>query len=1122
LKLQRVTFVKRCLGKRKLNLHLELMMKQGWHSLILFTLPLCTIGSLTFIGTVLAQQVTPDGSVSTTVITPDGKNFNINDGTTRGTNLFHSFKEFSIPTGGSANFNNAANIQNIISRVTGGSVSNIDGVIRALGKANLFLLNPAGIIFGPNASLNIGGSFLGSTANSFLFDNGFEFSATDLQAPPLLTISIPIGLRYRDQVGNIQVKGPGSGLPDEDKSNDGLRKPFDSTVPGLKVEPGKTLALVGGNVSVEGGVLRSEGGRVEIGSFDSNQIVKILPQEQGFSLGYEGTPSFRDIDFSEKSFVNVTFSEKSFVNVTGDGGGSIAIKGRNINFDSRSILLSDTDRDKNGGEISIVGDSISFSNRSSALANTFSSGNGAQIKLEANNIKFENNSGLNIQTSDKGKAGDIIVNAKDSLEIKGGSAFTSLTTGSSTGNAGDINVTVNGLMTVTGGINTNSEGTGKAGTININANSLQVNTSGISSTVKNAGQAGEINFNVADSLTIKGINVTTDTSGTGDAGKININANSFRLEEGSVRSEAQENSTGKAGEIKINVTGTLELQRAGISTTTAGTGDAGNINIKANSFQLESSNVLSNSQENSTGNAGKINITAGSFRLEYGDGVSSQMGKNSIGEGGEINITADSLTINNIKDAIITNTSGRGNAGKINITAGSFQLERAGVRSQALENSTGKAGEINITAGTLLSKFAGSILTTTAGTGEAGKININANSSVLQGSQIYSNTEKSGTGNGGEINIKVADLFKLDATGVKTENLGNGNGGNIKIEANNFDLTNGSEVTASTSGKGNGGSVSVNATGNISADGKFIDETNKIYKTGFYSTVESSGVGNAGGVNITARSLSLTDGGTISTSNSGKGAAGNITVTTAKDIRLDDQASIDANTNGGQGNITLNSRDLILRNNSSITTDAKGAADGGNIKINTDNLVAFENSKITANAQQGYGGNIIITTTGDKFISPDSVISATSEAGPQFNGTVQFNTPDVDPTRGLFELTETVIDPAQQIAQHPCIKGFGSSFTITGRGGLPTDPNKILTNDNVRVDLVKPATSTTANSTTASVDQPSKNPPVKRIIPAQGWIFNEKGEVLLVGYDPTKTGVQRQPQTPVSGCAAVR
>ncbi|NJR76791.1 MAG: filamentous hemagglutinin N-terminal domain-containing protein, partial [Scytonema sp. CRU_2_7] len=139
-------------------------------------------------------------------------------------------------------FNNATNIQNIISRVTGGSVSNIDGLIKALGNANLFLLNPAGIIFGPNAQLNIGGSFLGSTANSFIFDNGFEFSATNPEAPPLLTINIPIGLRFRDKPGSITTQSAN-----------------------LEVPSGNSLTLVGGNVSLDKGKLTAPGGRIELG-----------------------------------------------------------------------------------------------------------------------------------------------------------------------------------------------------------------------------------------------------------------------------------------------------------------------------------------------------------------------------------------------------------------------------------------------------------------------------------------------------------------------------------------------------------------------------------------------------------------------------------------------------------------------------------------------------------------------------------------------------------------------------------------------------------------------------------------------------------------------------------------
>ena len=115
-------------------------------------------------------QVSSDGTTNTTV-NSNGSDFTILNGIKKGSNLFHSFRDFSVPRGGSASFdlNNTPNINNIFSRVTGGNISDIDGLIQTVNgnnSTNLFLINPAGIIFGENARLNVGGSFLGTTANS--------------------------------------------------------------------------------------------------------------------------------------------------------------------------------------------------------------------------------------------------------------------------------------------------------------------------------------------------------------------------------------------------------------------------------------------------------------------------------------------------------------------------------------------------------------------------------------------------------------------------------------------------------------------------------------------------------------------------------------------------------------------------------------------------------------------------------------------------------------------------------------------------------------------------------------------------------------------------------------------
>ncbi|MBC6478499.1 MAG: filamentous hemagglutinin N-terminal domain-containing protein [Hormoscilla sp. GM7CHS1pb] len=212
-------------------------------------------------------QIVPDGTLGaeSSAVTPANVNGissdRIDGGATRGANLFHSFSQFNVRESGAAYFANPAAIENILTRVTGSNASNIFGTLGVLGNANLFLINPHGIVFGPNARLDLGGSFVGSSANSLIFENGFEFSAADPQGPPLLTINIPIGLNLRQNPGNIVVQGPGHNLRESD-----FVTVRDDRPEGLQVSPGQTLALVGGEVVLSGGNLTAENGTVALWS----------------------------------------------------------------------------------------------------------------------------------------------------------------------------------------------------------------------------------------------------------------------------------------------------------------------------------------------------------------------------------------------------------------------------------------------------------------------------------------------------------------------------------------------------------------------------------------------------------------------------------------------------------------------------------------------------------------------------------------------------------------------------------------------------------------------------------------------------------------------------------------
>lgn len=281
---------------------------------------------------VFAQSISIDGS-TTTLLNGIGNcsddciiSGGLRDGNSSGPNLFHSFSTFSVNDAKTVTFIDPG-VDNIFSRVTGSTPSNIDGTIKVDGTANLFLLNPNGIVFGNNAKLDIQGSFLSSTADALTFQGDTAFSASSSAFPSLLTINVPVGLQFGTSPSPIQVQGNGHSLI-YDPGTFTIER--NSPTTGLTVANGQTLALLGGDIAIQGGNLTAELGRIEVGSPGDNALVKLSPSSSGWDFDYTEAPSFRDISLSQQSSLDIS----------GDDAGSLRLQGRQIDLSGGSAILA--------------------------------------------------------------------------------------------------------------------------------------------------------------------------------------------------------------------------------------------------------------------------------------------------------------------------------------------------------------------------------------------------------------------------------------------------------------------------------------------------------------------------------------------------------------------------------------------------------------------------------------------------------------------------------------------------------------------------------------------------------------------------------------------------------------
>jgi len=1041
-------------------------------------------------------QIVPDNTLPVnSIVTPGCTICRIDGGTKRGVNLFHSFSQFSVPTGGEAFFNNALQIQNIFSRVTGNSVSNIDGLLRTNGTANLFFLNQNGVIFGQNARLEIGGSFLATTANSFKFPNGSEFSAINPQAPPLLRMNITPGVQYGANqpkttiinrgnlavgqdltlaAGNLDLQGQlfaGRNLTlqaqDTVKVRDSFTSPFIASASGNLLVQGnqeidifalnhpKSGLFSGGNM-----VLRSAntvGGDAHYWSGGSFRIEKLDGRLGGLYSPYDPIiRSLGDVSFDAYQGTSLHILAGGAVNI-----GTVVITGAEtgavgVDYLQGNVQLS------NGTQININGSLQPTLDIRAGVDPAFIGVPGV-TGFNPPTDAFGQVSLSNVPTSANITIGDVQINAPNGLvfitnqyqpntALLGGDITVNV--GNNAGkilvNGGSVILDSRGNIALTNSSIDTSSSTGNAGDITLLASdTISLSNSTVLSSSLGAGKGGDINIQARQLLVTDGALVSVSNFGEGKGGNLSVNA-SEAVQLIGTSADGKSSSLfgaitfgkGDAGNIEITTPVLLVKDGAGMTVSSLGQGKGGNLIINASQgVQLIGTSAQGTATTLAAATAGK-------------------------GDGGNMEITTGELLVKDGAQVNLSNLGlGEGKGGNLIINA-SQSVQWSGTSADgkspsALGASTlgkGDGGNIEITTPVLLVKDGAGMDVSTVGQGKGGNLIINA----PQGVQL------SGTSADGKI-----------ATALGASTFGKGDGGNVQITTGELLVKDGAAINLSTAGEGKGGSLIINAPQGVQLIGTSADGQ-------FRSALASGSVrkGDGGNIEITTSELRVSDGAvvTVSTENQGKGGnlivnasqgvqligtsadgqlrsgltaatvgkgdGGSVEITTPQ-LRVSGGAEVSVSTQGERkgGSLIVNASQGVQligtsadrQFKSGLTAQTSGTGDGGDVKITTSGLLVKDGAEVNVStSSEGKGGSLIVNASqGVQLIGTSadgkspSTLAAKTE-GKGVGGNMQITTP------GLL------VKDGAQVSAATFGEGKGGSLIIkasdqvrlSGTGGL--------------------------------------------------------------------------------------